>query len=223
MSDENIGDKDVRRKSNPTSSDRKKKLHRLLASSSSSSSSSSEEFERQSHTVEEGHDYITYDSLLVENNFTPIKSEIALDKRYNDFDIVEADYRPFIPTDKFANADVTIKLLCPNSKSGLINRYIARHLLPHQVEGVKWLWSKYSSREGAILGYYYIVTQNFEHQQFFLSKLTNFYFEINLGMVSYLSILYCTQFSSKNLFICNCMQTWEWVKHCRYDLSTIMT
>ena len=64
MSDENIGDKDVRRKSNPTSSDRKKKLHRLLASSSSSSS---EEFERQSHTVEEGHDYITYD---VENNFT---------------------------------------------------------------------------------------------------------------------------------------------------------
>ena len=160
MSDENIGDKDVRRISNPTSSDRKKKLHRLLASSSSSSSSSSsEESERQSHTVEESRDYITaatYDSLLVEKIFTPIKSELALDQRYNDFDIVEADYRPFIPTDKFANADVTIKLLCPNSKSGLINRYIARHLLPHQVEGVKWLWSKYSSREGAILGYYYI-------------------------------------------------------------------
>ena len=156
MSDENIGDKDVRRISNPNSSDRKKKLHRLLASSSSSS----EEFERQSHTVEESRDYITaatYDSLLVvEKNFTPIKSELALDQRYDDFDIVEADYRPFIPTDKFANADVIIKLLCPNSESGLINRYIARHLLPHQVEGVKWLWSKYSSREGAILGYYYI-------------------------------------------------------------------
>jgi SNF2 family DNA or RNA helicase len=33
-----------------------------------------------------------------------------------------------------------------------INRYISRHLLDHQVEGVKWLHSKFISKQGGILG-----------------------------------------------------------------------
>lgn len=33
-----------------------------------------------------------------------------------------------------------------------VNRYAARYLFDHQVEGVKWLWEKYCQQKGAILG-----------------------------------------------------------------------
>jgi len=63
----------------------------------------------------------------------------------------EMDYRPNF-TKPFSQEDAPLSLDDKNSDIK-VNRYIARYLLPHQVVGVKWLWSKYSKRQGAILGY----------------------------------------------------------------------
>jgi hypothetical protein len=65
----------------------------------------------------------------------------------------EGDFKPHF-TRPFNRPDEPLPLqLDGNGTSGrFINRYIARYLLPHQVEGVKWLWCKYALKRGAILG-----------------------------------------------------------------------
>lgn len=144
------------------SADRKKKLHRLLETSSSE-----DEFESNCGTIiklkEKEESIITpidcNDVSEIEKTFNPIFSKIIIattEKRCNDFkddDIGNVEYRPYVSTDIFPNDDAPIELPFRNDESRLINRYIARNLLSHQVEGVKWLWAKYLSREGAILGY----------------------------------------------------------------------
>ena len=143
------------------SADRKKKLHRLLATSSSSE----DEFDSNCGAFvkrkEKDDNIITpidsNDVSEIEKSFNPILSKIiTTEKRYNDIkddDIGNVEYRPYVSTDTFPNDDATIELPFRNDESRLINRYIARNLLSHQVEGVKWLWAKYAFREGAILGY----------------------------------------------------------------------
>jgi SNF2 family DNA or RNA helicase len=143
------------------SADRKKKLHRLLATSSSE-----DDFESNCGGIiklkEKDENSITpidcNDVPEIEKTFNPILSQIIIanEKRCNDFkddDIENVEYRPYVSTDTFPNNDATIELPFRNDESRLINRYIARNLISHQVEGVKWLWEKYALREGAILGY----------------------------------------------------------------------
>jgi hypothetical protein len=68
---------------------------------------------------------------------------------YND----EYDIRPSFNMD-FRQKDQAIPLPSSNVNDlpREINRYISRYLLNHQVEGVKWMWSKMIIGEGAILG-----------------------------------------------------------------------
>jgi hypothetical protein len=68
---------------------------------------------------------------------------------YND----EYDIRPSFNMD-FRQKDQAIPLPSSNVNDlpREINRYISRYLLNHQVEGVKWMWSKLIIGEGAILG-----------------------------------------------------------------------
>lgn len=158
--DDKEDDKNAKKTSTTTtttkSSRRKKKLHRLLATSSSSE----DELERKcgGATIQDTHEKripIDCDDSALE--ITPIISTIISNqKRYIDFiddDIIgEVECRPYMYTVKFASDDAAIELSYRTGESRLLNRYIARHLLPHQIEGVKWLWGKYVSREGAILG-----------------------------------------------------------------------
>ena len=62
------------------------------------------------------------------------------------------DYRPNF-SKPYSQADAPLELN-PNceGKESRVNKYIARFLLQHQVEGIKWLWTKYIAGEGAILG-----------------------------------------------------------------------
>lgn len=80
---------------------------------------------------------------------------------YNDRLVDEDEYIPClnIPYNQndsplilheITSSSVASNLPCDKDKQ--VNRYIARYLMNHQVDGIKWLWDKYALKQGGILG-----------------------------------------------------------------------
>ena len=67
-----------------------------------------------------------------------------------DYDYSNEQYRPNRECMVLSYSQPDQDLILP--QNGSINRYIARNLIDHQVEGIKWLWGKYCASKGGILG-----------------------------------------------------------------------
>jgi hypothetical protein len=107
-----------------------KKQNKKGDDNGSSSESSAEEGD------EDGNDVgltLPYDEI--QDDSYDVKPSFTIDFRQNDSNIA----LPSLATD-------------PHDCPRIVNRYIARYLLNHQVDGVKWMWNRYLTGNGAILG-----------------------------------------------------------------------
>lgn len=61
------------------------------------------------------------------------------------------NFIPYLPDIPF-NQPQEPMMLNTDEHSCYVNKYAARYLMNHQIEGIRWLWDKYQKQQGAILG-----------------------------------------------------------------------